>query len=239
LPIHGHERAYFSLLRRGGYGERYGPTEVRYRPRTVHFHPPGIVHQDEIAPGGASFLIVEIADPLLRRVTVETGPAQSCQDLRGGELSQTALRLAREYEDPARRSPLVMEGLVLELLAIAGRLARRAETGEPPWLRRVIDRLHAELDRRLTLEDLAREEDVHPVRLARVFRKRMGCSVGEYVQELRVRWIEERLGHGDLAQLAVEAGFVDQSHMTRVFRRLTGRTPGSVRQERRAAPRGR
>jgi AraC family transcriptional regulator len=230
LPRHTHAQAYFSLLREGGYTEWLGRDEFEYTPRTVHFHPPGVTHRDAIAAGGASFLIVEIGDALFRRA-LDLGPiAASRQDLRGGELSQLARRLERERRDPARRSPLVIEGLVLEMLGlVAG--TRHADAGRPAWLAAVIERLHDEYAVRLTLEDLARDAGVHPQRLSRTFHRHARMSVGEYVQQLRVRAAESRLGDPErtLAEIALETGFADQSHLTRVFRRVTGRTPGAVR----------
>jgi AraC family transcriptional regulator len=230
LPVHEHEHAYFCLVVRGGYAERFGSSEVRYGPRTVLFHPPGIVHRDEIAAGGASFLLVEIGAELLRRAGVAGRGWASRQDRRGGELAQAALRLEREHRDPARRSPLVIEGLVLEMLGITAREVTAREH-RAPWLDAVVERLHAELDRPLTMAALARDAGVPPVRLARAFRRRFGRGVGEYVRELRVRWVEERLGEPDIgiADLATAAGFADQSHLTRVFRRHTGTTPGARR----------
>jgi AraC family transcriptional regulator len=230
LPRHTHAQAYFSLLRQGGYTEWLGREEFEYTPHTVHFHPPGVIHRDAIAEGGASFLIVEIGDTLFRRA-LDLGPiASSRQDLRGGELSQLARRLEREHVDPARRSPLVLEGLVLEMLGlVAG--TRGEEGGRPAWLAAVIDRLHAEYRDRLTLAGLARAVGVHPQRLSRTFHRHTRMSVGEYVQQLRVRGAEARLRDLErtLAEIALEVGFADQSHMTRVFRRVTGRTPGATR----------
>ena len=230
LPRHTHAQAYFSLLREGGYTEWLGREEFEYTPRSVHFHPPGVIHRDAIAAGGASFLIVEIGEALFRRA-LDLGPiAASRQDLRGGELAQLARRLERERRDPARRSPLVLEGLVLEMLGlVAG--SRGADRGRPAWLASAIERLHTEYAARLTLDELARGVGVHPQRLSRTFHRHTRMSVGEYVQQLRVRGAEARLADPDrtLAEIALEVGFADQSHMTRVFRRVTGRTPGAVR----------
>ncbi len=236
LPVHMHERSYFCLVEHGGYAESLARTAIEYPARSVLFHPPGIVHRDEIGPRGARFLIVEIAGDLYERAFAGTSAAASRQDLCGGELAWAADRLDRECRDPARRSPLVIEGLVLEMLGIVARGESDQREREPAWLTRVIERLHTDFDRHLTLERLARGAGVDPVRLSRVFRRRMGVPVGEYVLRLRVSWVEARLRDPDtsLAQIAAAAGFVDQSHMTRVFRRITGRTPGNARGLRRA-----
>jgi AraC family transcriptional regulator len=72
---------------------------------------------------------------------------------------------------------------------------------------------------------------VHPVTLARGFRRAYGCSVGAYLRRLRVARAAQRLAETDdaLAEIALEAGFADQSHFSNLFRRETGVSPSAFR----------
>jgi AraC family transcriptional regulator len=85
------------------------------------------------------------------------------------------------------------------------------------------------------LAELAREVSVHPAHLARAFRQQFGTSVGGYVRRLRLDWAAAELERSEtaLAAIALAAGFADQSHFTRSFRRYTGFTPGAYRRGRR------
>jgi AraC-like DNA-binding protein len=69
------------------------------------------------------------------------------------------------------------------------------------------------------------------VHFAAVFRRHYGCSVGEYLRRRRVHRARQRLAETDLplAEIATEAGFADQSHLTRMFKRFVGLTPGQYR----------
>ena len=98
-------------------------------------------------------------------------------------------------------------------------------------LERVAERIQVQFRAKLRLEDLAREAGVHPVHLSRTFARRVGTGLHDYIEGVRVRWVCSQMtdGEGDLAALAAEAGYADQSHMTRAFRRVTGMTPGDVR----------
>ena len=80
--------------------------------------------------------------------------------------------------------------------------------------------------------DLAAEAGIHPVYLARAFRQRYGSSPAEYARRLRVEAARELLARCDLslAQVAVEAGFSDQSHLSHQFRRVVGMSPGRYRE---------
>lgn len=97
----------------------------------------------------------------------------------------------------------------------------------PPWLRKARDLLHASFLDRLRAADVAAAVGVHPVLLARVFRAHTGVSIGDYVRTLRLDWAATRLSRSEapLCEVALEAGFADQSHFTRAFKRHTGSTP--------------
>jgi AraC-like DNA-binding protein len=89
----------------------------------------------------------------------------------------------------------------------------------------------------LRFDALAVELGCERTALARAFRARFRVSMGEYVRELRVAEVQRRLARGDdasLAEIALRCGFADQSHCTRVFRRLTGTTPAAWGRARRS-----
>ena len=91
--------------------------------------------------------------------------------------------------------------------------------------------MRAEFREHLRMGDLARDAGVHPVHLARVFRKLEKRTPGEYQQRLQLRAACELLRDPEwpLAAIAAECGFADQSHFTRVFRRMAATTPGQFR----------
>lgn len=82
-----------------------------------------------------------------------------------------------------------------------------------------------------SLPDLARELTVSPHHLSRVFRTATGHTISRHRMRLRARAALERLAGGerDLARLAADLNFADQSHLCRVIRRETGSTPAALR----------
>lgn len=122
---------------------------------------------------------------------------------------------------------------VLEPLAavLRGLMHDPAAKRVPLWLARVQERLHASLESPVTLAELARQAGVHRARLSRAFRAHFGCSVGDYHRQVRIAWAADEIARNTmtLAEISVRAGFADQSHFCRVFRRLTGLTPRQYR----------
>lgn len=231
LPSHTHRLAYFSLLVAGSYAETVGQHVVEYRPRTVVCHPPHTTHRDEVGESGGRFLMVEIEDAFLETLRQHGPLAIATVVGRGDEMARLAWRLFEEFRLERTAGSLAVEGLVLELLASAQRRREPRERSHPAWLGRVVERLHASLDHQVGLDELAREVGVHPVHIARTFRRAYGETIGEHLRKLRVELVARRLGDTDtpLVDLALEAGFTDQSHLTRVFKRLTGTTPAAMR----------
>ena len=227
---HCHGRAFFALLLRGGYREKCGTREFAYEPHTLGFHPSGLIHADE-THAQTRFFLVELGDPWVRRLR-EYAPSHALiPGTCGGEAASLAMRLYAEFRRAPACSPLLVEGIVLEMLANLARAKEVREKHKPRWLQTVIDLLHSEFSHNWTLEEIACRVDVHPAHLSRVFRRTYGENVGHYLNRIRIRFASQKLSTSDapLSNLALAAGFYDQSHFTRVFKRLTGTTPGLLR----------
>lgn len=224
---HDHGRAYFSRLTSGSYRETDAAGEISYSVGGVRFHPAGFRHGDEIGPGGARFLCVEIEEdtipdlPSLRRFARLAPPAS--------ETARLASAISRELRIGGPAGELVLEGFALQMLGEFARLP--VEETVPAWLRRVADRLREESPRPLRLDELAAGAGVHPVHLARSFRRHYHRSIGEELRRHRIEAVRAALVRGNvsLCDAAAAAGFADQSHMSRVFRRLTGMSPREYR----------
>ena len=230
LPAHDHQAPGFYLLVAGEYREWVGPRTLDYRPGAAAFHPAAFRHRDAIGASGAHFFIVELSGALLARVEPLL-PAEPRLDS-GGLMAVLAARLRDELgaEDPA--AELARDGIACELVAALSRFGNGDRA--PAWLVRADEALRATLDRRWSLSELATAAGVHPARLARGFRRSYGESVGERLRRLRLEAARAalELAGSDLADVAQECGFADQSHLTRAFRKAFGVTPGAFRRRR-------
>jgi AraC family transcriptional regulator len=233
LPQHSHQLPFFGMLLDGSYRENYVHKERYFDPFTIMFRPSGVPHEDEIGPGGVKFFEIEILPTWQKRLRECSGNLDvACDDCAGGEVLWLAIKLFRETRGPETESrDLAVESLLAELLGVVACPLQARSKDAPAWLRRVVDKLRTDFCERLSLDELSNEAGVHPVHLSRVFRRCTREGIGEYVHRLRVRAACEQMLKPDttLTDVALEKGFADQSHFTRVFHRVTGMSPGAFR----------
>jgi len=227
---HTHEDAHFWFVLEGAYISSASGLDGLCAPPTVIFNPAGTTHRDRFHTRGGRFLTLSIAPSLVARVGGDRVLAERAVGFPSGTLPWLGRRLQDELRRIDALSPLVLEGLALELLAQA---ARERERGShpAPWLAAAFQLIHDSYRERMTAQGIAHALGVHPLAFARAFRKAYGCSPGEMLRRRRVARAEELLRARDLplAEIALACGFADQAQLTRTFRRVTGFTPGRYR----------
>jgi AraC family transcriptional regulator len=232
FAAHAHDRGNVSLIVRGQIEESVGRDALCSTTCGVVVKPAGTVHANRFGPQGARTLVIEL--PPAPRSERHDGHASRSLSrwhwFHGGAVTASALRLYRAFRSDDPAPPL--DDLIAELVAtIEERLDECGTRTVPPWVERVRDAIHDTFPQSVSVVDLARTFDVHPVYLARAFRARFGCAVTEYVQRLRVRDAAHRIACTPvpLCHVASLCGFCDQAHLSRVFKRDTGVSPGEFR----------
>jgi len=227
VPVHSHAHMFLSLLLQGGYQEWVGDRHLAYAPLTAVFHPENLEHRDEITAPDSVFFIVEIDPALLGGRERRRSELSSVRDLSGGPAVWALLRLFDAVRG-ARRDALEGEEPVTEILDEL--VGASAAPGAPRWLGRVEAALRDGLREPVSLRGLADVAGVHPTHAARVFRRHHGCTMRAYLHRLRVLHASRLIARdAGLAEVALDSGFCDQSHMTHVFQAVTGMTPSAYR----------
>ena len=108
--------------------------------------------------------------------------------------------------------------------------ARPSASAPPPQKDKIVAALQyiaANAMQRLSITRLAKTVHLSPYHFARVFKQRTGQTPHQYVLNCRVEEAKRLLRHTalDLAEMAQQLGFRDQSHFTERFRKATGTTP--------------
>ena len=231
LPKHSHEYGCFYVLLEGSLTERFGKKSRECETMSMVFNRPGEEHSDSFhRTGGRNFALEMDRDRLTTLREHSLMLDQSAQ-FYGGLLAWLSIRLYKEFRRMDPVSPLVIESLGVEIMAEISRSAQGDERKPPRWLERTREFLHETFAEKLSLSEVAEIAEVHPVHLVRVFRTFYRCTIGEYVRRLRVEFASRELSGSDLplATIASNAGFSDQSHLSRTFKQHTGLSPSEFR----------
>lgn len=227
---HTHEDAHFWFVLKGRYVTSARGVDPVCGPPTVIFNPAGTTHRDRFHSRRGRFLALSVAPALIDRIGGHRVLAEQAVGFTSGELPWLAGRLYGELQHADAVSPIVLEGLGLEVLASAVREGTRRTTRGQPWLQAAFELVNDCYLQRLTVKGIAQAVGVPPLLLGRSFRRAFGCSPGEMVRRRRVARAEALLRRGlPLAEVALASGFADQAQLTKAFRRITGFTPGRYR----------
>lgn len=231
LDRHAHAHPFFSLLVRGSFRERLEHGQRECVPTSLVFYPEHEPHEEAFGPLGGRAFHVEMGGPWLGRMKAEgMGYASGSVETLTGRLN---LLMTRLYVWFLMAGPHVAaEEIVLEMLAdVSACEALGHESQAPDWLGRVRDILHVRYRETVAMAELADIAGVHPVHLARVFRRHHGCTVGSYVRTLRIEHARMALADASrsISSIALATGFSDQAHLTRHFKAQIGVPPGTYR----------
>lgn len=233
LDAHTHDRSIVAVMLEGSFVTNIANRQLDCSATTVWTEPREERHANHVGRLGARVLVAqpdpgrddlhEAFAPLLNEVTRTLDPAVALE----------ARRVASELASPDSLSPLVMDSLVTLMFARAARLSASGgfHAHAPRWLERVREVLHARFRERLELSELAAEAGVTPWHLAREFRRFFRTSIGEYARSLRMGWALEQLSRTEspISEIALDAGYADQSHLTRACTATTGVAPAAYR----------
>jgi AraC family transcriptional regulator len=229
LRPHEHEVANVYIPLQGRLRETIERSSFDGQPGTVLVKPGGARHSNEYGDHDVVGIVIEVPQPAQERLGLEAlfGDRRRLVD---AECARLAARLARALRSQGPGRTLLVEGLAYELFGVLSRSPRPSQR-KPPWLENVRSRIMAQPETGDSLESVADTVGRHPSHVAREFRRHYGTTVGEYARQRRIEQAaaELRVSRRPIAEIALRAGFYDQSHFTNTFRRAFGITPAEYR----------
>lgn len=242
LAPHRHARLHQLLWLSQGRGmTRLDDTEQALAPGALVNVPLGVVHAFTFEPGSDG-LVVTLADttvdellkgePEVRRALAQPWVGEADAALQ----AQTLRPLAAEFGSAHPARALVLRGLCATLLGQAAREASaqaglQAHSAESNLLLRFEGLLEAHFKEHWRVADYARALAVSPTHLSRVVRAATGAPASHLIDARIVREARRHLAftHLQVASIAYTLGYQDPSLFSRVFARVTGRSPRAYR----------
>jgi AraC-like DNA-binding protein len=236
---HAHEEFFVALTETGlatptyrGGGHVIGPGDlIVLNPEEAHAGGPP-------AEGSWTYRALYPGRDLMREIMAEFPGDSPAMPEFGRDVvrdREVAARLRRFHRlsEPPGSSLLEREAyLAAALVLLVSRYAAPPRSPRSPGRERSAVRLckeylEAHAEENVTLQALARFAGLSAFHLCRVFRDSVGMPPHSYQTQVRVRRAKSLLRAGlPITQVAAEAGFYDQAHLTRHFKRIVGLTPG-------------
>lgn len=213
-----------------------------------------------VVPAGES-ISLRVPDPVAQYVRLSVDPVRFDRLLGGGDEGASPVTLRRTFgiggpqlrhlvgtlaAEASDGTPTGLAFVDAVVIALGQQLLSQAGVVEltgahsrgglaPSVRRRVLEMMAAQADSRLTIDALAREAGLSPAHFARAFKESVGRAPHQHLVALRLeraRRLLEAPGAA-LSDVALSAGFADQAHFTRFFKREFGVTPGALQRSQR------
>lgn len=237
---HFHEGHVIGVIEQGQLGFDYRGEKMVASQGQINVADPGEVHNGfAVSETGWQYRMFYLSSGQLAQVLSEVNdsPLTGVPHFEAGviqdrELAREICSLHRDFDDPCV-SFLEKE---TRFYALLYRLVRRHSPEKPPDIRsgreqaavrKIRDYMDAAFGEGITLDDLSRIAGMSKFYLVRVFSTHTGMTPHAYLSQVRASKARQMMDMGRrLADVAAEAGFFDQSHLTRIFKKIYGITPG-------------
>jgi AraC-like DNA-binding protein len=243
FPRHWHSTYGLGLIDRGAQRSLSGRGAVEAFAGQCITHNPGEVHDGTpIGDTARCWRMFHIEPTAMTRLldverpsTLEwRAPVMDNESMRSSlELAFAAVETTESTSVTSRfESQARLEEVLLLAIGRACELtwAPQADRPDKANLSLVIERLADDIEHAPTLDELAALAGISRYSLVRQFGHRHGLPPMAWLMQLRLQRARERIAAGwTLADTAVTCGFSDQSHLTRLFTRQFGHTPGAWR----------
>lgn len=220
-PFHVHNEMTVVVPLSGAFVENTLRKSIEGKPGVVIVETPDSPHENIYGPQGGTNLRLRMSRELQAFVECEAHGRHG--HIRTYEIARS---MAHNMDDP-----LLLECAGLEILGFVNKGPEWTPRDRPAFLREIVECLRTGAEPKRDITAMARAAQVSPIRLVRSFRRTYGISLARFMRVLQMQRALNLLSDPvlSISTVAVEAGYSDQSHMTREFVRTYGVTPAVFR----------
>lgn len=224
---HSHEEFILAMILRGNVREQVKCQDTLINVFDVGIKAPDVRHTDHFCPKGVRVIRLSLSHKFVDELKSQSLINEGWYWLKNSNAVRPFIKIGNSLLNEKHE----IENDVLELMASLLPKEKTAKSDPPFWLRRAKEQLDKTFSEGIRLKHLAGEAGVHPVYFARKFQQFFGLSVGNYSRKLQFQKVQNLLASGkySLSQIALEAGFTDQSHLTKTLVNQFKITPANLR----------
>jgi len=230
-PAHAHDQLQISLVLSGRLRETVRGAVSTAGALSVVVKDSGIVHDDQFGPERVTIAQLSLSGGTLRDLIDTAGRAPVWFWSHTTTLARPLLRIVTRAGLGASSFASDDTDIIDLLAMITARDSGEPHGAPPRWLSAAVEELRDTWTAGTRVKDVAARVGVHPVYLARCFRRWYGHGVSDDLRVLRQRAAVDAIvtGTATFSTIAHDAGYADEPHLNREFRALCGTTPGRFR----------
>jgi len=228
---HYHENAYFTFILDGKVIEGNKKEVYNCSAGSLLFHNWQDPHYNIKPKGYTRGFHIELYEDWFSRHQLQRTALQGSFAVNNPDVKLLFYQLFRETKVNDDLTMLSTESLLLQVLAQMQGDSTRAAVNTLGWVNKLRAMLNDDVAHKFTLDELAKEVQLHPAHLSRDFAKHFNCNLGEYIRKLRIQKAFSLLPDNrlSLTNVALVCGFADQSHFIRAFKSYADTNPLAYR----------
>jgi len=226
--LHYHETLHMSFVLTGGNLEKRHTYDIERLPGVTTLYNAGEIHQSTKTIALSKNFNIEIENSFFHQYGLSAVSADYCA-AREPANTLFMLNILNEWKTDNELSKTSIHALMLDFLR--GVKQPGSVENMPSWLNDIRALLNDKWNENISLNELARAVNVHPVTVCKYFHRYFGCTIGEYVRKLKIKRAITLIQTSScsLTQIAIECGFADQSHFIRTFKQQAAFLPKKFR----------
>lgn len=222
---HSHEDIHLSLILQGGNLESRKKEDRQVTPGKIMAYNQGEIHRNRFTAFPSKNLNLELKTEFFVKNNLSFHQLNSSSTLQ----TEAYLELIKIYKELHVDDVYTKESIKSSLTLLFTPLT--ISSYKPIWVDQLRDLIEDRYNEFISLKELSKILNVHPVTISKYFKKYYRGSLGDYMRKVKVQRALEYLFHTkmSLTEIAYASGFSDQSHMTRVFKMYLGFIPKEIR----------
>lgn len=222
---HYHENTHFSLVLQGGSRESRKSEDFELSAGKIILYNEGELHCNRHTAYPSKHLIVELKKSFHGENQLDA-KRFSKSNMRDLDTHLNLLNIYNELYLGDIYSPESIDFSFNQLLS-----SPDDSTHIPVWMEKLKEVISDRWDEFISLDDLSKMFNVHPVTVSKYFKKYFGCTLGDYMRKVKLEKAIYFLLHTKkpIAEISDFCGFSDQSHMIKLFKNYIGFLPTQIR----------
>ncbi len=222
---HYHDNHHITFILKGGNREHRKNSEFEASSGKIIFYNSGELHRNVNTCQPSKNINLEVEDSFLNRYHIKIDCLDSAH-FNHPDAKFAVLKIYQECKINDELATASIHALLLNLLSVS--LQEKHDHPSPHWVKLIREIIHDHWNENLSLHDLAKILQLHPVTISKHFPQYFNCTLGDYTRKVKIDKAIELMGRTKLSltEIAAFCGFFDQSHFIRAFKQWTGFLPG-------------